>query len=274
MSAATSTPAWARAALVTGATRSRGIAAAVARALAGDGWDVATTGWRPYDATEPWGSEPREAERLVDELRGLGVRAAFHEEDLGEPAAAVRIVAAAEAAVGPLSALVCVHTHSGLGGLLETTPADFDRHLAVNARGTMLLMAEFVRRFRGEVGTGRIVSFTSAPPLVGEVAYAASKGALEWLTLAVASELAGRGITVNAIDPGPTDTGWLDAPLHATIRAASPLGRLGRPEDAAALTAFLCSAAGGWVTGQILHSDGGFGTLRTLRRGRTAPTPG
>src|SRR5215467_13821479 len=113
-----------RAALVTGATRSRGIAAAIARALARDGWSVATTGWRPYNATEPWGSAPEEAEALVSALRGLGVAAGFHEDDLGDAAAPPRILDAAERAVGPLAALVNVHTHSGLGGLLETTPED------------------------------------------------------------------------------------------------------------------------------------------------------
>ena len=75
---------------------------------------------------------------------------------------------------------------------------------------------------------------------------------------------------MNAVDPGPTDTGWLDASpeLHEHFRSASPLGRLGRPEDAAELIAFLLSPAGGWITGQVLHSDGGFGSIRTLRRGR------
>ncbi len=142
-----------RAALVTGATRSRGIAAAIAQALARDGWGVATTGWRPFDATEPWGSRAEEAEALISVLRGLGVAAGYHEDDLGDPAAPARILDAAERVVGPLAALVNVHTHSGLGGLLDTTPEDFDRHMAVNARGTLLLSAEFVRRFRGEPPT-------------------------------------------------------------------------------------------------------------------------
>ena len=110
-----------RAALVTGATRSRGIAAAIAQALARDGWGVATTGWRPFDATEPWGSRAEEAEALISVLRGLGVAAGYHEDDLGDPAAPARILDAAERVVGPLAALVNVHTHSGLGGLLDTT---------------------------------------------------------------------------------------------------------------------------------------------------------
>jgi 3-oxoacyl-[acyl-carrier protein] reductase len=259
-----------RGALVTGATRKAGIAAAVARALAQDGWDVATTGWRPYDASEPWGSRPEEAEELVEELRGVGVRAAFREEDLRDPDAAERIVAWAEAEIGPLGALVVAHTHSGLGGVLETDVAEWDRHLEVNARGAFGLCAAFARRWSGVPGSGRIVVYTSRPPLAGEVAYAASKGALEWLVLSLGAELAPRGITVNAVDPGPTDTGWLDQTpeLRERLLNEHPLERLGRPEDSASLVAFLCSAGGGWVNGQVLACDGGFGSLRTDRRAR------
>jgi 3-oxoacyl-[acyl-carrier protein] reductase len=187
--------------------------------------------------------------------------------DLAEAAAPVRVAEAAEAAIGPLTALVTCHTVSEQGGLLETDAAQLDRHLAANVRGTLLLVQEFVRRFRGEHGSGRIVNFTSNPPLAGEIAYAASKGAVEWLTISAAVELGPRGITANAVDPGPTDTGWMSGELHERVRAATPLGRAGRPADAAALVAFLCSPAGGWITGQVLHSDGGFAFYRTPRRG-------
>jgi 3-oxoacyl-[acyl-carrier protein] reductase len=256
------------AALVTGATRHGGIAAAVARALAAAGWDVATTGWRPYDASEPWGSQPDEAEELAAELRTLGVRAAFVEADLADPAAPARVVAAAEEAVGPLTALVNAHAHSEAGGLLDATAEQFDRHLAVNARSTLLLAAEFARRFRGETGSGRIVNFSSGLPLHGEIAYAASKGAVEWLTVSAAVELGPRGITVNAIDPGPTDTGWLSPELRAAVEDATPLGRVGRPEDAAAAVVLLCSAEAGWITGQVLRADGGFSWVGVAREGR------
>ncbi len=118
---------------MSGASRRGGIAAAVSVALARDGWDVATTGWRAFDETESWGSDPAAADALVDELRAVGVRAAFHEDDLSDPAAARRTLDAAEASVGPLTALVNEHAHSGHGGLLETTAEELDRHVTVNA---------------------------------------------------------------------------------------------------------------------------------------------
>jgi 3-oxoacyl-[acyl-carrier protein] reductase len=256
------------AALVTGVSRRAGIAAAVAQTLARDGWDVAATCWRPYDETEPWGSNPDEAKEIVEQLRALGVRAELYEDDLADAAAPVRLLDAAEAAVGPLTALVCVHAHSELGGLLDADAAQLDRHLTVNARGTSLLMAEFARRFHGEHGSGRMVTFSSGLPLTGEIAYAASKGALEWITVSAAVELGPLGMTVNAIDPGPTDTGWLSPELFDAVARATPLGRPGRAQDAAELVAFLCSERGGWITGQVLRSDGGFSLMGTPRHGR------
>jgi 3-oxoacyl-[acyl-carrier protein] reductase len=123
-------------------------------------------------------------------------------------------------------------------------------------------MAEFARRFNGTRGAGRIVNFTSHLPLTGEIAYAASKGAIEWITVCAAAELAPKGITVNAVNPGPNDTGWMSADLYEQIRSQSPLGRVGTPQDAADLVAFLCSEKSRWISGQILNCDGGYDALR------------
>jgi len=221
---------------------------------------VLTTGRPAHDAREGWSSEPEE---IVAELDAVGVRAAWHEDDLADPAAPARILDAAERTIGPVRALVACHAHSETGGLMETDPEQLDRHLGVNVRGTLLLAQELVRRLDGP---GRIVVFTSGPPLTGEIAYAASKGALEWAVLSAAVELGPRGVTVNAIDPGPTDTGWMDDGLREAVARATPLGGAGRPGDTAALVTFLCSDAAARVTGQVIHADGGFSLLGAAPR--------
>lgn len=242
-----------RTALVTGAGGPRGIAAATCRALLRDGWTVVATDLRAGGGN---------GEAPAPELHATG---RFHrcDADLADTAQIPALFDAAEQLTGGgVDALVAAHAHSQLGGLLDVTAAEFDAHMAANARGTLLLMQEFARRWRGVHGSGRIVTFVSGPPLPGEIAYAASKGAIEWLTLSAAAELAPRGISVNAVDPGPTDTGWMTPDVAAAVESRSPLGRTGRPEDAAELVAFLCSERGGWITGQTLRSDGGWSSLR------------
>ena len=93
-------------------------------------------------------------------------------------------------------------------------------------------------------------------PMRSEVAYAAAKGALHQVTLTLSDELIERGITVNTICPGPTDTGWI--PEDWDPQARNPLGRWGQPDDAARLIAWLCSDEGEWITGQVIDSEGGF----------------
>ena len=131
----------------------------------------------------------------------------------------------------------------------------------MNVRGTYLLIREFVQRYRADFGPGRVVNFLSGPPLVGSVAYATSKGAVHWMTLSVAGEVAPLGITVNALNPGPTDTGWMIPRLHERLVQSNPIGRLSTPRDAANLVKFLLSDEGGWITAQFLQSDGGFSQL-------------
>lgn len=243
-------------ALVTGASRSAGIGAAIAAALAGDGWDVATTFWRPYDASMPWHSDPDDVSRLRARLEELGARTLAIEADLASLDAPTRVFDAVERELGMVTALVLSHCHSVDSDILSTTVESFDQHFAVNARATWLLVRELARRFRGAPGTGRIVSLTS-DHTPWNLPYGASKGAMDRIVLAAAWELRERGITANVVNPGATDTGWMSQELMSQVRQRTLAGRVGTPQDCSSLVRFLCSAAGGWVNAQLLYSNGG-----------------
>jgi 3-oxoacyl-[acyl-carrier protein] reductase len=245
-------------ALITGASRRKGIGAAIALALAREGWDVAITFWRAYDERMPWGSDPADVPWLRNQLDALGVKATAIEADLSLPDTAVHIFDAVERAVGPVTALVLSHAESVDTDIMDTTVDSFDRHFAVNARATWLLVREYGRRFRGPHGLGRIIALTS-DHVAGNLPYGASKAALTAIILAAAKEFGhdGRGITANVIEPGPTDTGWMTNEQIAEFSRRNPQGRVGLPIDCANLVAFLSSSKGGWINGQLLHSNGG-----------------
>jgi 3-oxoacyl-[acyl-carrier protein] reductase len=216
-----------QAALVTGVDRRAGIGFAIARRLEEGGARVVTHGLGGGDVT-------------VDV-----------EADLADPEAPARVVAAA----APIDTLVVNHALSELGSLDELTAEQIDAHLHVNVRASLLLVKEFAAQSSGDAGS--VVLLTSGGhlgPMTSEVAYAVSKGALAVVTATLAAELAERGIRVNAVNPGPTATGWTEG-IEPT---RMPFGRWGEPNDAARLVAWLCSDDGRWVTGQVLDSEGGF----------------
>ena len=243
-------------ALVTGASRHAGIGAAIVQALAGDGWDTATTYYRPYDAELEYGSSPGEAAQIVAAAEALGARTTAIEADLGDVSAPARMFEAVEDELGPVTALVLSHCVSVDSGIEDTTVESFDRHFAVNARATWLLVREFGRRYVGPFGEGRIVALTS-DDTAGNLPYGASKGALDRIVLAAAKEFADQGICANVVNPGPVDDGWMSEELKVDLRRLTPLGRLGTTTDTANLVRFLCSPEGGWINGQLLKSNGG-----------------
>jgi 3-oxoacyl-[acyl-carrier protein] reductase len=119
----------------------------------------------------------------------------------------------------------------------------------------MLLIAAFARQ-AGPAG-GAIVAFTS-DHTTGNLPYGASKGALDRIVISAARELGPRGISANAVNPGPVDTGWMDDETREALARMQPLGRLGTTRDIAGVTSFLLSEEGRWISGQLLHADGGF----------------
>ena len=247
-------------AIVTGASRRVGIGAGIVARLAELGARVYFTAWRPYDAASTWADDPDGPAAIAEAVASAGGEAAWLEIDLRDPAAPDAILEAATARFGPPTILVNNAAHSTLGGWRTIVAADLDAHWQANARATALLAAGFARRWPGGAG-GRIVSLTSGQsrgPMPEELGYIMSKGAIEALTVSLAAGVAPLGITVNAVNPGPTDTGWMSPELQTALAPKLPFGRAGLPDDAARLIAFLCSEQGGWITGQILHSEGGF----------------
>lgn len=243
-------------ALVTGVGRTIGIGAGIAAGLAAAGWDIAYTWWSAYDDRMPWHAEPDASQTIAATLTAHGAKVTAIEADLTQVSSATEIFDAAERALGNVTALVMCHCESVDSGLLDTTVESFDRHFAVNARATWLLIREYGLRFTGAQGTGRIIALTS-DHTVHNLPYGASKGALDRITLAAAHELANLGVRANVINPGPVNTGWMTEELKRIVVADTPAGRLGTPRDTANLVTFLCSPEGGWINGQLLFSNGG-----------------
>jgi 3-oxoacyl-[acyl-carrier protein] reductase len=242
-----------RAALITGVSRQAGIGFAIAKRLMNAGAAVFIHGWSPHDAAQEWGGEPGGTATVA---RELGVP--FVEADFADPDAPARVVDLARVALGTLDVLVVNHARSGHGRLSELTAERLDSFLHENVRASLLLVKEFAEQHNDARPDGRVVLLTSGQhlgPMAREVAYAVSKGALHQATATLADELADRGITVNTVNPGPTDTGWLAGREPGRMM---PFGRWGAPDDAARLIAWLCSDEAAWVTGQVIDSEGGF----------------
>jgi 3-oxoacyl-[acyl-carrier protein] reductase len=238
-------------AIVTGA--SRGIGAAIAQRLARDGHAVVVN----------YAGKAEEAAKVVAAITAAGGRATAVQADVADASAVRRLFDEAERLYGGVDVLV---NNAGimppqLPPLADTDDTTFDRLFSVNVRGSFNTMREAAKRLRGG---GRIVNFSSSViglALPGYAAYAATKAAVETLTNILAKEMRGKGITVNAVAPGPTATAlFLDGKTPeaiARLEKAAPLERLGTPEDIARVVAFLAGPDGAWVNGQTLRVNGG-----------------
>lgn len=247
-------------ALVTGVGRRRSIGATLAVGLARDGWNLALNYWQPYDDRIGLERTADDPESIAEECRALGASVVLVPGDLADPAVPAALIDTAST-LGPVTGLVMSHCESVDSSVLTTDVASWDRHFAVNARATWLLIKSFAEQLPspvapGEAG-GRIVALTS-DHTVHNLPYGASKAALDRIVVASAVELADRGVRANVINPGPIDTGWMDDTVRQAATAMTPAGRLGTPSDTTDLVRFLFSDAGSWLNGQILYSNGGF----------------
>jgi 3-oxoacyl-[acyl-carrier protein] reductase len=249
-------------ALLTGVGRRRSIGAGLAVGLARDGWDLALGYWTPYDDRLGYERTPDDPQAVAEQCRALGSEVLLLPCDLAAPDAAEWLVAGAVDGLGALGALVICHTESVDSAILTTTVASWDRHFAVNARATWLLIKAFAEHLRDAPASddevrGRIVALTS-DHTAHNLPYGASKGALDRVVIAAATELAELRVRANVINPGPVDTGWMTEDIRAMAVADTPAGRLGTAEDTANLVRFLLSDQGSWINGQLLYSNGGF----------------
>ncbi|CAL9466498.1 SDR family oxidoreductase [Streptomyces sp. enrichment culture] len=238
-----------RVAVVTGG--SRGIGRAVARRLAGDGLAVVVN----------YARDAASAEETVAAITGAGGRAVAVPADVAEEKEVAALFDRAEAEYGGVDVVVNSAGRMELSPVADLDLAVLDAVHRTNIRGAFVVAQQAVRRLRAG---GSFVAFSSSVvgtqfPAYG--AYAASKGAVEAMTLILARELRGRDVTVNTVAPGPTATDMFltgKTPEQVDRLAMTPpLQRLGTPDDIAAVVAFLTSPAGHWVNGQVLRANGG-----------------
>jgi 3-oxoacyl-[acyl-carrier protein] reductase len=238
-------------AIVTGA--SKGIGAAIARTLANAGAAVAVN----------YASNKADADRVAGEIVKAGGKAVAIQADVGKRADVERLFAETKAKLGKPSILVNNAGVYKFGPLEALTDEDFHRHFDTNVLGPIVAAQEAVKAFDGAGGSIINVStITSTNPSPNTLLYSASKGAIDTITRELALELAGKGIRVNAIAPGMTETeGFAAAGLSAEsakeLGFSLPMGRIGKPEDIARVALFLASDQSAWVTGERISVSGG-----------------
>lgn len=254
--------------LVTGVSRPRGIGAAIVKRLTAAQASVICHGNSAYDADLAYmDASEKYAGELAKELREEGSRiTVLSSSDLSIEGEPERIMEEAIRVYGYVDGLVLNHAYSTSCPIGEWTKKHIDAHLNTNVTASMLLIQAFAKQLPKEK-SGAVTLFTSGQylgPMNGEIAYAVSKDAIIGLCRQTAVALAKQKIRVNCINPGATDTGYVQPGSDGYQMVASmfPGGRWGMPEDAAKLVQFLQSDYSSWITGQIIASEGGFDRYR------------
>ena len=275
-------------ALITGANH--GIGAATALALDTQGVKVFASFFRPppqYSKTELKKAEEtglggdalyramqqKPIEHLVNQFEEAGMKISVLEADLADEMNISKLFDACEKELGPVDILINNHTHCVLEtfdpektskdrrGISLPTASSIDTHFIINSRAYVLMMQAYLKQYlKNGLNWGRVVNTSTdaahCHPL--NISYAASKHAIESYSRSAACEMGKYGITVNVIAPGPIQTGYITPETEKEIVESTPLGRVGKPEDVAEVTVFLCSEQARWLTGQLLYVGGGY----------------
>lgn len=250
--------------LITGVSRPMGIGAAIVKRLASAGANVVIHGFSKYDEELKYPDiSSNYPEKLACELISDGYNAyALPSFDLTEKFAPEKLVSEAARINGYIDGLVLNHAYSLSLPIGKWTQEHIDLHLNANVRASMLIIQAFADQLP-EGKKGSVTLFTSGQflgSMINEIAYAVSKEAVICLCKQAAVALAPRGIRVNCINTGPTDTGYMkpESQEYKQVASMFPSGRWGLPDDAARLVHFLQSDYSEWITGQVISSEGGF----------------
>lgn len=243
-----------RIALVTGVGRRAGIGAAICREIAKNSGDVFYTYWRQYDKETHSEDSTNDPAAIAAELSQFGVRVGGVEIDLSVPDSAEKLFQAIANDLGPPAILINNACHDFEVPFLELSPEILDKHYAVNVRAVAMLCKEFVKRGNA----GHIINMSSGQSRGSmgghKIPYAITKAALEMLAPQLAPELARRGITINALDPGPTDTGWMTEELKEQVRRESKRGQVNTPENIARLVVSILTEKK-YPSGEAIHAE-------------------
>lgn len=236
-------------AVVTGG--SKGIGAGIAKALAAEGATVVVN----------YASSRSDAERVVAEIELRGGKALAAQADMSNSADVVNLFSTVRSEYGRLDILVNNAGVAVFEMIEDLTEDAFHKQFNLNVLGYLLAIREASKLFGSSGSIINISSILSTDPYLASSVYAATKGAVDTLTFALAREMGGRGIRVNSILPGHTNTpgtsGNFTGELGKKLLAGTPLGRFGEPEDIARLAVFLASDDANWVTGESIRSSGG-----------------